>query len=336
MFRKVILYLITSLIIILILIFFIGNYVYSEATKVGCYLKPDRSKNTISEFYTPPVNDGPFRGEKWVKWTNYDLSDWWLKNTPSEKVKISNIDNNIILDGLWVPSFHPEKKETIIILHGLTASYREFNVLLTASMLIKSNFNILLIDFRNHGKSTCTNGKHAGGQKQVYDIVSSIDWLIENKKIPSHKIGIHGISGGALSALLLPAIDNRFAALSLEGSPFDFNMIAKEEVNFQGFPNFLWRFAYWSARLRGVHLDRIKTKDALLNLKNKPLAIFHGKEDTRVRFHHAEKIKNFALKHGLNFSFFSFNKSNHTEALLNETESYELYITNFYRKNLNQ
>ena len=328
--------LITTIIVFFILMFFIGNYVYSEATKVGCYLKPDRAKNSISEFYTPSSNDGPFRGKKWEKWVNYDLSNWWIKNVLSENVKISNKKSGIVLDGLWIPSSYPKNKETIIILHGLTATYREFNVLLTASMLIKSNFNVLLVDFRNHGKSTCTNGRHAGGQKQVYDISNSIEWLIKHKNIPSNKIGIHGISGGALSTLLLPKIDNRFAAISLESSPFDFNMIAKEEVNFQGFPSFLWRLAYWSARLKGIHLDEIKTKDSLLNLKDKPLAIFHGEEDSRVRFHHAEKIRNFAIKHNIKLSFFSFKKSNHTEALLIEPENYSKYLTNFYKKNLNQ
>ena len=322
------------LIIILTIIFFVGNYIFTEATKVGCFLKPDRSRNHISEFYTPPKNDGPFRGKTWDKWSGYDLSNWWIKNQYSENIKIKNVNNEIILDGLWIPTTYPERKETIIILHGLTASYREFNVLLTASMLIKSEFNVLLIDFRNHGKSTCSTRRHEGGQKQVYDVSNTISWLIKNKLIPKDKIGIHGISGGALSALLLPAVDNRFGAMSLESSPFDFNMIANEEVSFQGFPSFLWRLAYWSARLRGIHLDEIKTDEALLNLKGKHLAIFHGEKDSRVRYHHAEKIRDFAIKNNINLSFFGFKNSNHTEALLIETENYRDKITEFYSKHL--
>ena len=319
---------------VLLIMFVVGNYVLIEATKVGCFLKPDRSENQISEFYTPPKDDGPFRGETWYKWVGYDLSNWWIRDQYSENVKINNPSDEIKLDGLWIPTTYPNKKETIIVLHGLTATYREFNVLLTASMLVKSGFNVMLIDFRNHGKSTCSTGRHEGGQKQVYDVSSTIDWLINNKLIPKDKIGIHGISGGALSALLLPAIDNRFAAISLEGAPFDFNMIANEEVSFQGFPSFLWRLAYWSARLRGIHLDKIKTDEALLNLKGKQLAVFHGKEDTRVRFHHAEKIRDFAIENNINLSFFGFENSNHTEALLSETENYSNKITKFYSKHL--
>ena len=322
------------LIIFLLIIFLVGNYIFIEATKVGCVLKPDRSRNQISEFYTPPKDDGPFRGETWYKWVGYDLSNWWIKDQYSENIKIKNVNDEIILDGLWIPTAYPDKKETIIILHGLTASYREFNVLITASMLIKSDFNVLLIDFRNHGKSTCSTGRHTGGQEQVYDVSNTIDWLIKNKQIPIDKIGIHGISGGALSALLLPAVDDRFAAMSLEGAPFDFNMIANEEVSFQGFPSFLWRLAYWSARLRGIHLDKIKTDEALLNLKGKQLAVFHGEKDSRVRYHHAEKLRDFAIKNNISLSFFRFENSNHTEALLLETENYRDKITQFYIKHL--
>ena len=329
-FIRIILFIIT----ILLIMFLVGNYVFIEATKVDCFLKPDRSRNQISEFYTPPKDDGPFRGETWYKWVGYDLSKWWLKDQYSENIIINNVNDEIKLDGLWIPTTYPNKKETIVILHGLKATYREFNILLTASMLIKSDFNVLLIDFRNHGKSTCSTGRHEGGQKQVYDVSNTIDWLINNKLIPKNKIGIHGISGGALSALLLPAVDNRFAAMSVEGAPFDFNMIANEEVSFQGFHSFLWRLAYWSARLRGIHLDKIKTDEALLNLKGKHLAIFHGKQDSRVRYHHAKKIRDFAIKNDISLSFFGFENSNHTEALLSETENYRDKITKFYIKHL--
>ena len=39
------------------------------------------------------------------------------------------MSDEIKLDGLWIPTTYPNKKETIVVLHGLTASYREFNVL---------------------------------------------------------------------------------------------------------------------------------------------------------------------------------------------------------------
>ena len=86
-------------------------------------------RNQISEFYTPPKDDGPFRGETWYKWVGYDLSKWWIKDQYSENVKIYNENDEIKLDGLWIPTTYPNKKETIVVLHGLTASYREFNVL---------------------------------------------------------------------------------------------------------------------------------------------------------------------------------------------------------------
>ena len=39
------------------------------------------------------------------------------------------------------------------------------------------------IDFRDHGESTCEDGVHSAGQKEIYDVKAAIDWIVNEKNI---------------------------------------------------------------------------------------------------------------------------------------------------------
>jgi len=65
-----------------------GNYVYTSGTVVPCAINEDDLANTPEKFYTPASGNGPFPGEGWEKWVDYDLSDWWLTDISYDAVLI--------------------------------------------------------------------------------------------------------------------------------------------------------------------------------------------------------------------------------------------------------
>jgi len=103
-------------------------------------------------------------------------------------------------------------------------------------MLVKNGFNVLLVDQRDAGESSCVDGRHSAGQEESSDFAVVADWLIANKGLAAKSIGMFGVSGGAIAASLVPAKSNNVSAFAMEGTIFDFNAAATQEVEFQGFP----------------------------------------------------------------------------------------------------
>ena len=62
--------------------------------------------------------------------------------------------------------------------------------LLPAGMLHKDGYNILLIDLRQHGDSTITNGMWAANTTEFHDVLGAWDWLVNSQKIAPQQIGL--------------------------------------------------------------------------------------------------------------------------------------------------
>ena len=74
-------------------------------------------------------------------------------HTDYEEVTILADNGEIELNSWWVEN--DLSNPTIILLHGLTSSKHSPDILLPMGMMNKSNFNLLAIDMRDHGESTC-------------------------------------------------------------------------------------------------------------------------------------------------------------------------------------
>ena len=150
-------------------------------------------------------------------------------------------NGEIELNSWWVEN--DLSNPTIILLHGLTSSKHSPDILLPMGMMNKSNFNLLAIDMRDHGESTCEDGFYAAGQNETDDVVAAIDWL-KAKGIAPSNIGIYGNSLGALIGLMTPAKTNDFSSLAVIDPPVDFKTLVREEMEFQNLPTFLWEPLY--------------------------------------------------------------------------------------------
>lgn len=312
-----------------------GDYVYTSGTVVPCAINDDDVDNKPERFVTPGKGNGPFEGDGWDKWVGYDLSEWWMTDVPYEAVMIPVADG-VELSAWWIAPSNANGK-TVMVTHGIGTSRRDFNALLPSSMLVKNGFTVLLIDTRDTGESTCTDGRHSAGQEESDDFAAVADWLVAEKGVKPESLGMFGVSGGAIAASLLPAKTDLVSAFAMEGTIFDFNAAATQEVEFQGFPGFLWQLALASAQLfHGVNLTETTVPDAIAAAGDRPMLILHGDADQRLDYQSSVDFADYASSIGADVTLETFVGADHTEGMLTETDRYAAALSNFFNRALSK
>lgn len=312
----------------------VGDYVYRTGTAVPCEVNEDDRDNTLASFHTPGPDNGPFPGDGWNKWVGHDLSDWWLPDASVETVTIPVADG-VTLEGWWVTT-EESGEATVIVTHGYGTSKRDYNALLPTSMLVGDGFRVLLLDQRNTGGSTCVDGRHSAGQNESDDFAAAASWLVDTYDVNPEKLGMFGVSGGGIGTAILPAKTDLVQAFAIESAIFDFQETAIREVEFQGFPGFLWRLAEAAALLRGVNLQEVSISEGIDQAGDRPLLLLHGTEDQRLAYEGSLQFVDYAESVGANVRLETFEGADHTEGMLTETERYRDLLVGFFRDALGQ
>ena len=311
----------------------VGNYVYTSGTVVPCAINDDDLANKPEEFFAPGSGNGPFPGPGWEKWVGTDLSEWWMVGVPYEAVTIP-VSENINLSAWWITPENSNGK-TVIVTHGIGTSRRDFNTLLPTGMLVKNGFNVLLVDTRDTGESTCTDGRHSAGQEESSDFAKVAQWLVDEQGIDSASLGMFGVSGGAIATSLLPAKTDLVSAFAMEGTIFDFNAAATREVEYQGFPGFLWQLALASAQLfHGVNLTETSAMQGIESAGDRPMLILHGDIDQRLDYQSSVDFYEYAKGVGADIRLETFAGADHTEGMLTEGDRYAQLLADFFNQAL--
>lgn len=311
----------------------VGNYVYTSGTVVPCKINEDDLANKPEEFFTPGSGNGPFPGPGWEKWVGTDLSQWWMEGVPYTAETIP-VTDSINLAAWWIAPQGGNGK-TVIVTHGIGTSRRDFNTLLPTGMLVKNGFNVLLVDMRDTGESTCTDGRHSAGQEESSDFAKVAEWVVNEKSVAPESLGMFGVSGGAITTSLLPAKTDLVSAFAMEGTIFDFNAAATREVEYQGFPGFLWQLALASAQLfHGVNLTETSAKQGIEAAGERPMLILHGDSDQRLDYQSSVDFYEYAKSVGANIKLETFAGADHTEGMLTESERYAQLLAEFFNQAL--
>ena len=298
--------------------FGVGYYVFGIAASVPCEVWIEEAENKPDNWSL---------GDK----ADWDPSDYFIENY--KEVSIFADDGEIILNSWWVEN--NLSNPTIIMLHGLTSSKNSPDILLPMGMMNNSEFNLLAIDMRDHGESTCEDGFYAAGQNETDDVVAAIDWLIEKGISPSN-IGIYGNSLGALVGLMTPAKTNEFGSIAVIDPPVDFETLVREEMSYQGFPTFLWEPIYHYALVfKRINMLKDIPEEALSRGNKQPLLIFTGLQSDRVLPHHSDDLVNIAEQNGIEYEIHKYDDMGHTQILYFYTEEYSELLIDFYESTLN-
>jgi len=118
----------------------------------------------------------------------------------AESISFESDVDQVPLKGLFLPS---SGDRAIVLVHGLDSNSREIDQQEIARAYVEAGFHVLVFDLRAHGSS---GGDRLGfGWDERRDVRAAVNLLLKRGFRPG-KIGIHGTSYGAATALLSAAV----------------------------------------------------------------------------------------------------------------------------------
>ncbi len=273
-------------------------------------------------------------GGKYVDYTPASFSLDQVDATPylmpaHEDVSFpSRGEPGVTISGWWVPG--APDAPAVIQVHGLNGCKRAPGNLLEAGMLHRLGYSVLLIDLRNEGESTITNGRFAGGVIEYKDVLGAWDWIQSARGVPASRIGLAGMSMGAATSLIAAGQEPGVAAVWEDSSFADINVAISDEVARNGFPRFLAPAATFVGRLVGVDITSLGPLDAAGKLGHRPVAIIHGTADTRMPIKHAYWLIDAVKAQGGQPYVWIVDGVEHTQANVTHPDEYQRRLGEFF------
>jgi pimeloyl-ACP methyl ester carboxylesterase len=183
--------------------------------------------------------------------------------------------DGLMLRGVWIPTAGSDK--AVIILHGHDSSH-DFDVY-RAPALQAAGFNVLLFDFRAHGRSEGT--MKTFGYKERLDVLGAIDFL--HARQMKH-IGLLGFSYGGMAAMLTAPICPDVQAVISDGGPTRLMTGAGAWAAERGLPHWLTRLMAWlvfsiTAVRLGANLFKYEPVRWVSKISPRPIFFIHGDQD---------------------------------------------------------
>lgn len=197
-----------------------------------------------------------------------------------EEVTFFSHQDRIQLEGWWIPA-QGSARGTIIQCHGQNGSMD--GDLGVAKMLHSGGYNVLMFDFRAHGRSR--GDIVTFGWYEADDLRGAIDMLASS--YGTSEVGILAFSMGTLAAMRLAAQDTRIKTMVLDGVIGRLSTTLVTWLHNHGLPRWL---AYLSVRVlllfaryrTQINYHRINGIAWAGQLKNCPTFFIHGEMDEAV------------------------------------------------------
>ena len=218
----------------------------------------------------------------------------WKEDSPQalglqfENIQFSSPEG-IPLRGWWIPA--AGSSSTIILLHGYQGSMDPD--LQYAPWLHEAGYNILMFDFRAHGRSggkICTIGA-----LELRDALAAINVAREKG---SWRIGLMGFSMGGRVAVLAGAQSNDFHAIVCDCGPARISTAIALNLARRGVPACfsipLADYLLFGVSVRsGINLFTHEPIDAAKRLHGAPVLFLQGRNDPNIRIRETlQMVKN--------------------------------------------
>ena len=246
-----------------------------------------------------------------------------------ETVRFPSRESGLMLAGWYIPG--DPTAPVVILTHGLNSCKCHHEVLLSAGMLHRNGFNVLVYDLHNHGESESDGGRYAGGNTEYLDLLGAWDWLIAEKGFAPERIGAVGYSLGAGTTLIAFSQEPRLAAVWVDSPYADLQVAINEEMARNNYPTWLVPGGLLMARvLDGVDLLAHNPSEAIRQDAGRPLFIVHGTGDTRINVHHSYDLAALAAQTGANVTTWFPEGVEHARANLELPAEYEQRLVDFF------
>lgn len=232
------------------------------------------------------------------------------------------MNDGYIINGDYILA--PGSKKFVVCVHGYTTN-REAEMEY-AHIFLRLGFSVIIYDQRGHGDNAPS--KTMMGKIEALDLSTIIDQVYE-KFGADIKIGLHGVSMGAATIMLVTKYRQDFMFIIEDCGYIDFKSVVRKEVSNKHLPSWLFSpLIFIAARLvYHFNLNDASIKKDIKNIKV-PTLIFHGTIDESVVISNAYYLNdNLECKHKL-----VEYRCKHANSLSDNREDYEKQIKDFIKE----
>ena len=195
--------------------------------------------------------------------------------------------DGIGIAGWYIPAGNgsPPTGPTVVLAHGYGQNK---SAMLEVAELLHDRYNLVLLDFRNHGQSTGTQTTQ--GVLEANDLSAVIDWVRHTKK--PERLAILGVSMGGASALHEAVNDRSVDALILESTHATLANAIQARLERQGYPLSLpsaWAILLGGLIRTGQDMSAVDPVQ-MVRLYDRPLLIIEGGADDAIGPHDGQDL----------------------------------------------
>jgi uncharacterized protein len=313
--RRLLIALVVVVVIGLAAYFAVGYFIYSTLTPVLAECGGEFA--VYAQDFTPANFTPDYRGN------TPDATPYWMPEYENVEFLSRDSGDEVTIRAFFAPA---ESQEAVIFVHGINSCRNHPEVLLPAGMLHRNNYNVLMMDVRNHGDSEITNGRTTAGNVEWHDVLGAYDWLIA-QGFESEHIGLFGISMGGSASINAFGQEAGISAIWVDSTFADINEVMDAELTRSNYPLFLRYAGLLVSRMNGVNLTEYSPLASIGQNNNRPVFITHGTGDTRLSVDYATDLYNAA---GENAELWIIDGTEHIEAMFRFPDEYDQRLNTFF------
>jgi len=261
-------------------------------------------------------------------WPNINASQYFVSTY--DVVRFPSLDPELSMEGWYLHD--DQHTQVVIIIPGFKSAKGSEKSLVSAAMLFRNGFNVLLLDTRDQGGSDREDLRTALGTEEYRDVLGGWTWLQDSKGYQADQIGIMGGSLGAVTALITFLKEERIQAVFLD-SPFsDHERVIKEELRRKGYPQWLaYSGILWAKLLAQDDLLSVPMLDLIYTSRKRPVFLMHARGDDRISFYHSEDLEQAFRAADFPLQTWWVDEDHHVKTMFSSPKQYEDALTSFFR-----
>lgn len=226
----------------------------------------------------------------------------------------------------WIVA--PGRERGVVLVHGLDSCGWNGHAPAVVQRYVDEGMSVVVFDLRAQGAS---EGDALGlGFKERGDVEAAVRLL---QARGSRRIGVHGSSYGAGTALLAVGMISDVKAVVADSAFADVRLLMDAELERKvGSAAVLRPGVVMVAKLHGLSLDDIPPEKAVRSISPRPISFLHGALDERIPVEHVQRLK--AAASGPHDELWILDGAGHTVALDQAPDRYWQQTVLFLAKHL--